>query len=131
MRSRASGGTCGDSVAAASAATMSSLRRRAIWVQRAMSTDRSSIGGRASARTTAAASEGSASSRSQASRSRISARWKNAASPTSRSGTARSSSATATACPSRDIAGTMTTIWPGCTPSRETSRSMSAATAWA
>ena len=32
---------------------MSSLRRRAIWVQRAMSTERSSIGGRASARTTA------------------------------------------------------------------------------
>ena len=36
---------------------MSSLRRRAIWVQRAMSTERSSIGGRASARTTAGASE--------------------------------------------------------------------------
>ena len=32
---------------------MSSLRRRAIWVQRAMSTERSSIGARASARTTA------------------------------------------------------------------------------
>ena len=94
MRSRASGGTCGDSVAAASAATMSSLRRRAIWVQRAMSTERSSIGGRASARTTAPASVGSASSRSQASRSRISARWKNAASPTSRWAIARSSSAT-------------------------------------
>jgi len=73
MRSRASGGTCGDSVAAASAATMSSLRRRAIWVQRAMSTERSSIGARASARTTAAASPGSASSRSHASRSRTSA----------------------------------------------------------
>ncbi len=65
---------------------MSSLRRRAIWVQRAMSTERSSIGGRASARTTAAASEGSASSRSQASTSRISARWKKAASPTSAMG---------------------------------------------
>src|SRR5579872_1296106 len=66
MRSRASGGTCGDSVAAASAATMSSLRRRAIWVQRAMSTERSSIGGRPRARTTAAASEASARSRSHA-----------------------------------------------------------------
>ena len=32
---------------------MSSLRRRAIWMQRARSTERSSIGGRASARTTA------------------------------------------------------------------------------
>ena len=113
MRSRASGGTCGDSVAAASAATMSSLRRRAIWVQRAMSTERSSIGGRASARTTAAASEGSASSRSQASTSRISARWKNAACPTSRCATARSSSATATAWPSRATSGTSTTISPG------------------
>ena len=81
MRSRASGGTCGDSVAAASAATMSSLRRRAICVQRAMSTERSSIGARASARTTAGASPGSASSRSQASTSRTSARWKKAASP--------------------------------------------------
>ncbi len=58
MRSRASGGTCGASIAAASAETMSSLRRRAICVQRAMSTERSSIGGRASARTTAPASVG-------------------------------------------------------------------------
>ena len=37
MRSRASGGICGDSSAAPSAATMSSLRRRAIWVTRARS----------------------------------------------------------------------------------------------
>ena len=51
MRSRASGGICGDSVAAASAETMSSLRRRAIWITRARSIERSSIGGRASART--------------------------------------------------------------------------------
>ncbi len=58
MRSRASGGICGDSSAAPSAETMSSLRRRAIWVQRARSTWRSSIGGRASARTTAGASAG-------------------------------------------------------------------------
>ena len=113
MRSRASGGTCGDSIAAASAATMSSLRRRAIWVQRAMSTERSSIGGRASARTTAPASVGSASSRSHASTSRISARWKNAASPTRRCGIARSSSATLTAWPSWVISGTSTAIRPG------------------
>jgi hypothetical protein len=53
---------------------MSSLRRRAICVQRAMSTERSSTGALASARTTAAASEGSASRRSHASTSRISAR---------------------------------------------------------
>ena len=66
MRSRASGGICGDSSAAPSAATMSSLRRRAIWVQRARSIARSSTGGRASARTTAPASPGSTSSRSQA-----------------------------------------------------------------
>ena len=94
MRSRASGGICGDSRAATSAATMSSLRRRAIWVQRARSIARSSTGGRASARTTAPASPGSTSSRSHASRSRTSARWKNAAAPTIRYGTARSSSAT-------------------------------------
>ena len=81
MRSRASGGICGDSSAAPSAPTMSSLRRRAIWVQRARSIARSSTGGRASARTTAPASPGSTSSRSQASRSRTSARWKNAAAP--------------------------------------------------
>ena len=79
---------------------MSSLRRRAICVQRARSIARSSTGGRASARTTAPASPGSTSSRSQASRSRTSARWKNAAAPASRYGTARSSSATATAWPS-------------------------------
>ena len=131
MRSRASGGTCGDSSAAASAPTMSSLRRRAIWVQRAMSTERSSIGGRASARTTAGASVGSASSRSHASRSRISGRWKNAASPISRWATARSSSATESAWPSTVISGTSTAIRDGATPSRAISRSISTATAWA
>ena len=110
---------------------MSSLRRRAICVQRAMSTERSSIGGRASARTTAGASVGSASSRSHASTSRISARRKNAVSPTSRWGTARSSSATATAWPSRVTLGTSTAIWPGDTPSPAISRSTSAATDWA
>ena len=131
MRSRASGGSCGDSVAATSAETMSSLRRRAIWVQRAMSTDRNSIGGRASARTTAPASPGSASRRSQASTSRISARWKNAAAPTIRYGTARSSSATATAWPSWRTERTSTHTCSGRTPSRVSSRSMSAAAACA
>ncbi len=135
MRSRASGGTCGASIAAASAETMSSLRRRAICVQRAMSTERSSIGGRASARTTAPASVGSARRRSHASTSRISARWKNAASPTSRCGIARSSSATLTAWPSWVISGTSTAtrgraglVSPA---SRASSRSMSTATDWA
>ena len=55
---------------------MSSLRRRASWVSRATSTERSSTGGRESARTTAPESPGSASARSQASTSRTSARWK-------------------------------------------------------
>ena len=127
MRSRASGGSCGDSVAATSALTMSSLRRRAICMQRARSTERSSIGGRASARTTAPASAGSTSSRSQASTSRTSARWKNAAAPTRRYGTARSSSATATAWPSWRTERTSTAMRSGATPSR-TSRSTSAAT---
>ena len=54
--------------------TRSSLRRRATWITRARSTWRSSIGGRASARTTAAASCGSTSRRIQASTSRTSAR---------------------------------------------------------
>ncbi len=54
--------------------TRSSLRRRATWITRARSTWRSSIGGRASARTTAAASCGSTSRRSHASTSRTSAR---------------------------------------------------------
>ena len=131
MRSRASGGICGDSIAAPSAATMSSLRRRAICVQRARSIARSSIGGRASARTTAPASPGSTSSRSHASRSRTSARWKNAAAPESRYGTARSSSAAATAWPSLLTERTSTQTSSGATSSRATSRSTSAATACA
>ena len=53
---------------------MSSLRRLAIWITRARSTWRSSIGGLASARTTADASFGSASRRVQATTSRTSAR---------------------------------------------------------
>ena len=54
--------------------TRSSLRLRATWITRARSTWRSSIGGRASARTTAAASCGSTSRRIHASTSRTSAR---------------------------------------------------------
>ena len=96
-----------------------------------MSTDRSSTGGRARARTTAPASVGSASSRSQARTSRISARWKNAASPIRRWAIARSSSATPTACPSCLISGTSTAIRPAASPVRASRRSMSAATAWA
>ena len=46
MRSRASGGICGDSSAAPSAATMSSLRRRAIWVH-AREVDRAQLDRRA------------------------------------------------------------------------------------
>ena len=130
IRSRASGTICGDSVAATSALTMSSLRRRAIWMQRARSPARSSIGGRASARTAAPASFGSASSRSHASTSRTSARWKNADAPTTSNGTARSSSATVTAGPSSRTERTSTAIRSGRTPSR-TRRSTSAATLWA
>ena len=131
MRSRASGGIWGDSSAAPSAATMSSLRRRAICVTRARSIARSSTGGRASARTTAPASPGSTSRRSQASRSRTSARWKNAAAPDSRYGTARSSNATATAWPSPRTERTSTQTSSGATSSRAISRSTSAATACA
>ena len=78
MRARSwpSGESCGLSQAAPTAVTMSSLRLRASWVIRATSTERSSTGGRVSARTTAPESFGSASSRSQASTSRTSARWK-------------------------------------------------------
>src|ERR1039458_4535630 len=79
MRSRASGGTCGASVATVTAETKSSLRRRASAITRAKSTWRSSIGGRASARTTAAASVGSNSRRIHASTSRTSARSRNTA----------------------------------------------------
>ncbi len=61
--------------------TRSSLRLRATWITRARSTWRSSIGGRASARTTAAASCGSTSRRIHASTSRTSARSRNAAAP--------------------------------------------------
>ena len=127
MRSRASGGICGDSVAATSALIMSSLRRRAIWMQRARSAARSSTGGRASARTAALASLGSTSRRSHARTSRTSARWKNAAAPTTRNGTARSSSATATAWPSLRTDRTSTAMRSGLTPSR-ISRSTSAPT---
>ena len=130
IRSRASGGSCGDSVAATSAETMSSLRRREICTQRARSIERSSTGGRASARTTAPASDGSTSSRSHASTSLTSARWKNAVAPASRCGTARSSSASATACPSLRTERTRIAISSAAAPPRM-SRSTSAATACA
>ena len=76
--SRASGGICGLSSEASSAEIMSSLRRLAIVVHRARSTERISTGARLSALTAAAASVGSASRRSQAITSRTSGRWKNA-----------------------------------------------------
>ena len=106
---------------------MSSLRLRASWVSRAMSTERSSIGGRVRARTTAPESEGSASSLSQASRSRTSVRWKYAAAPIRRNGTARSSSAAPIVAPSFFTERTSTQISSGGTASCATSRSTSAA----
>ena len=75
---------------------MSSLRRRAIVVSRARSAERSSIGGRVSARAAAAESSGSASTRSQAIASRTSGRWKSAAGPARWNGMPRSSIAAAT-----------------------------------
>ena len=57
---------------------MSSLDLRATWTKRAMSTWRSSTGGRPKARTTAAESRGSLSRRNQASTSRAAARSKKA-----------------------------------------------------
>ena len=78
---------------------MSSLRRRAIVVSRARSPERSSIGGRVSARAAAAESSGSASTRSQAIASRTSGRWKSAAGPERWKGMPRSSIAAATAPP--------------------------------
>ena len=98
-----------------------------------MSTGRSSIGGRDSARTTALESPGSASSLSQASMSRTSDRSKYAAEPVSRKGRARSSSADPTAAPSAFTERTSTQISSGATPALVMSRSASAATccAWA
>ena len=78
---------------------MSSLRRRAIVVSRARSAERSSIGGRVSARAAAAESPGSASTRSQAIASRTSGRWNSAAGPERWKGMPRSSIAAATAPP--------------------------------
>ena len=130
IRSRAAGSICGDSVAAASPATMSSLRRRAICTQRARSIARSSIGGRARARTTAPESDGSTSSRSHARTSLTSARSKSAAPPLRLYGTARSSSAEPIAWPSCRTERTRTATSDGCAPSRS-SRSISAAAACA
>ncbi len=92
---------------------MSSLRRRAIVVQRARSTERSSTGGRVRARTTAAESFGSASARSQAIASLTSGRPKNAADPALRNGTLRSSSAAAISLLSRAEAPVSTQIPSG------------------
>ena len=78
---------------------MSSLRRRAIVVSRARSAERSSTGGRVSARAAAAESPGSASTRSQAIASRTSGRWKSAAGPERWNGMPRSSIAAATGPP--------------------------------
>jgi hypothetical protein len=74
---------------------MSSLRRRAIVVSRARSAERSSIGGRVSARAAAAESPGSASTRSQAIASRTSGAGKSAAAPETWKGMPRSSIAAA------------------------------------
>ena len=99
---------------------MSSLRRRAIVVQRARSTERSSTGGRVSARTTAAESFGSAIARSQAIVSRTSGRPKNAAEPALRKGMLRSSSAAAISRLSRPPApATMQTSAGRASPERE------------
>ena len=115
-RSRPSGVSCGPSSAADTAEGMSTLRRRASWVRRAMSTECSPTGGRAITRTAAPESAGLASSRSQASRSRTSARWKYAAEPCRRKGSARSSSAAHTTAPSRTAEGISTAIRSGSVP---------------
>ena len=131
-RSRPSSESCGPSSAAATAEGMSSLRRRASCVRRATSTERSSTGGRLSARTTAPESFGSASARSQASTSRTSARWKYAAAPQVRAGTARSSSADAITAPSPFTDRTSTAIRSGGTPPAiSCSASAATACAWA
>jgi hypothetical protein len=129
-RSRPSGVSWGPSSAVETAAGMSSLRRRASCVSRAMSTECRPTGGRDSARTAAPESAGSASSRIQASTSRTSARWKYAADPDSRNGTALSSSAEPTTGPSSTRDCTSTATAPGSTPPAS-SRTHSAATAWA
>ena len=92
---------------------MSSLRRRAICVQRAMSTERSSIGGRASARTTAAGVGGVGQQPQPGEHVADLGALEERRLADDAVGTARSSSATATACPSREIAGTSTAISPG------------------
>ena len=98
---------------------MSSLRRRAIVVSRARSAERSSTGGRVSARAAAAESSGSASTRSQAIASRTSGRWKSAAGPERWKGMPRSSIAAATGPPSRAGSSTSTQISSGEVPVAE------------
>ena len=131
-RSRPSGVSCGPSRAADTAEGMSTLRRRASWVSRAMSTECSPTGGRAITRTAAPESAGLASSRSQASRSRTSARWKYAAEPCRRKGSARSSSAAHTTAPSRTADGIRTAIRSGSVPEEISPAAAAAmACAWA
>ena len=84
MRSRASGGICGDSVAATSADDHVELAPPRD-LDAAREVDGAQLDRRARERAhDRAGVAGVASSRSQASTSRISARWKNAAAPTSR-----------------------------------------------
>ena len=110
---------------------MSSLRRRAIVVQRARSTERSSTGGRVRARTTAAESLGSARARSQAIASRTSGRRKKAAEPALRKGTLRSSSAAVTSRPSRPAGPVITQSWAAVAAPEASRCSISRATACA
>ena len=98
---------------------MSSLRRRAIVVSRARSAERSSIGGRVSARAAAAESSGSASTRSQAIASRTSGRWKSAAGPERWKGMPRSSIAAATGAAVGAGSSTSTQISSGGVPAGE------------
>ena len=98
---------------------MSSLRRRAIVVSRARSAERSSTGGRVSARAAAAESSGSASTRSQAIASRTSGRWKSAAGPERWKGMPRSSIAAATGAARWAGSSTSTQIASGAVPAGE------------
>ena len=111
---------------------MSSLRRRAIVVSRARSPERSSTGGRVSARAAAAESSGSASTRSQAIASRTSGRWKSAVGPERWKGMPRSSIAAATAPPCLAGSATRTQICSGAgPPAIRCSTSRATACAWA
>ena len=129
IRSRASGEICGLSSAASQAETMSSLRRLAMVVRRARSAERSSTGGRVSARAAAAESAGSARTLNHAIASRTSGRWNNAAGPDMWNGIPRSSIAAATG-PLCSWSSTSTQISSGAIPPA-IKCSASRATAWA